>query len=67
MQETWDRSLGWEDLLEKEMAAHSTIVAGKSQGWRSLAFKPGCTFPPLNPQSQNRVWHSPDAQIMLVE
>ena len=24
MQETWVRSLGWEDLLEKEMATHSS-------------------------------------------
>ena len=29
MQETWVRSLGWEDLLEKEMAAHSSILAWK--------------------------------------
>ena len=29
MQETWDRSLGWEDLLEKEMATHSSILAWK--------------------------------------
>ena len=27
MQETWVRSLGWEDPLEKEMATHSTILA----------------------------------------
>ena len=27
MQETWVRSLGWEDLLEKEMATHSGILA----------------------------------------
>ena len=27
MQETWVRSLGWEDLLEKEMATHSRILA----------------------------------------
>ena len=27
MQETWVRSLGWKDPLEKEMAAHSSIVA----------------------------------------
>ena len=27
MQETWVRSLGREDLLEKEMAAHSSILA----------------------------------------
>ena len=30
MQETWVRSLGWEDPLEKGMAAHSSILA-----WRS--------------------------------
>ena len=27
MQETWVRSLGWEDPLEKEMAIHSSILA----------------------------------------
>ena len=27
MQETGVQSLGWEDLLEKEMAAHSSILA----------------------------------------
>ena len=27
MQETWVRSLGWEDLLEKGMATHSSILA----------------------------------------
>ena len=29
MQETCVRSLGWEDPLEKEMAAHSSILAWK--------------------------------------
>ena len=29
MQETWVQSLGWEDPLEKEMAAHSSILAEK--------------------------------------
>ena len=29
MQETWVRSLGWEDPLEKEMATDSSIL-----GWR---------------------------------
>ena len=29
MQETRLRSLGWEDPLEKEMAAHSSILAWK--------------------------------------
>ena len=27
MQETWVRSLGWEDPLEKGMAAHPSILA----------------------------------------
>ena len=30
-EETWDQSLGQEDPLEKEMAAHSSILA-----WRIL-------------------------------
>ena len=29
IQETWVQSLGWEDLLEKEMATHSSILAWK--------------------------------------
>ena len=29
MQETWVRSLGWEDPLEKEMATHSSIHTGE--------------------------------------
>ena len=30
MQETWVRSLGWEDPLKKKMATHSSILA-----WRT--------------------------------
>ena len=30
MRETWVRSPGWEDPLEKEMATHSSIIAWKS-------------------------------------
>jgi len=37
VREIWIRSLGWEDLLEKEMATHSSILAWKSHGQRSLA------------------------------
>ena len=29
MRETWVRSLGWEDPLEKEMASHSRTIAWK--------------------------------------
>ena len=39
MQETWVRSLGWEDTLEEGMAAHSSILAWripKDKGtWRA--------------------------------
>ena len=31
------QSLGGEDPLEKEMAAHSSILSGESRGQRSLA------------------------------
>ena len=36
MQETWVRSLGQEDPLEEEMATHSSTLAWKSHGQRSL-------------------------------
>ena len=37
MQETWVRYLGWEDPLEKETATHSSILAWRIHGQRSLA------------------------------
>ena len=37
MQEMWVWSLGGGALLEKEMATHSSLLAGKSYGQRSLA------------------------------
>ena len=36
MWETQVRSLGWEDPLEKEMATHSSTLAWKIHGLRSL-------------------------------
>ena len=36
VRETWVPSLGREDPLEREMATHSSILAGKSHGRRSL-------------------------------
>ena len=32
MQETWVRSLGWEDPLEKAMATHPSILAWRIHG-----------------------------------
>ena len=39
MRETWVRSLGWEDPLEKEMATHSSILAWRIPWttWDSVA------------------------------
>ena len=37
MLETQVQSLGWEDLLEKEVATHTSILAWKFHGQRSLA------------------------------
>ena len=31
--ETWVRSLGWEDLLEKEMATHSSKKKKRKKRW----------------------------------
>ena len=36
MQETWIPSLGQEDLLEEEMATHSSILAWEIHGQKSL-------------------------------
>ena len=36
MKETQIRSLGWEDPLEKETATHSSILAWRIHGQRSL-------------------------------
>ena len=33
MWETWVRSLGWEDLLEKEMATHSSKKKKRKKRW----------------------------------
>ena len=42
VRETYVRFLGQEEPLEKEMTAHSSILAWKSHGQRSLAgYSPG--------------------------
>ena len=51
MQETWDWSLGWEDPLEKEMATHSSILAGRI----SYTEEPGGL---QSMGSQSRTWQS---------
>ena len=43
-EEMWVQSLGWEDPLEEEMAVHSSVLAGRICGQRSMAgYRPwGC-------------------------
>ena len=40
MQETWIRSLGWEDPLEKELTTHSSILVWRitwtDESWRAI-------------------------------
>ena len=40
MQETWVRTLGWEDSLEEGMATHSSILAQRipmdGRAWRAI-------------------------------
>ena len=49
VQETQVRSLGWEDPLEREMATHSSVLAGKIP-WTE---EPGG----LQPMGSQRVGH----------
>ena len=42
MWETWVKSLGWEDPLEKEMATHSSVLAWRIP-WTEESERPqGC-------------------------
>ena len=48
MQETWVRSLGWEDFLEEGMAIHSSILV-----WRvPMTEKPGGLYRVAKSQTQ---------------
>ena len=50
LQETWVRSLGWEDPLEKEVATHSSILA-----WRIPWTEEPGGLQPTGLQSQPRL------------
>ena len=56
-QETWARSLGWEDPLEEGMATHSSILA-----WRiPMDEEPGG----LQPMGSQKVRHDMGSQRVL--
>ena len=52
MQETWIRSLGWEDPLEKDMATHPSILA-----WR-IPMDRGAWQVTVHGVAKNRKWLS---------
>ena len=54
-QETWVRSLGWENSLEKEMATHSSTLAWKIPGTE----EPGR----LHSMGSQRVRHDPATSV----
>ena len=60
MEEMRVRSLGWEDPLEQEMAAHSSIFAWESHGQRSLAgYSPwGCETVRHNEKAHTHTPHT---------
>ena len=57
--ETWVQSLGWEDPLEEEMAAYSSILAGRFP-WTE---KPGG----LQSMGPQRVRHNPATEHACIQ
>ena len=53
MQETWVRFLSREDPLEKEMATHSSILAGESHGLSKDSQESDTTYRPNHQQVIN--------------
>ena len=51
MQEPWVQSLGWGDLLEKEMVTHSSILA-----WKILRMEKPGRLQAMGSQSVGNKW-----------
>ena len=68
MQETWVRSLGWEDPLGKKMATHSSVLAWEIHGQRSLEHSPwgprvGYDLATKPPPTHFHHWCCPSYQV----
>ena len=61
MQETWVRSLGWEDLMEEGMATHSSIFAWKitmdGGAWWATVYGVAKSQTQLSDQAQHMPCH----------
>ena len=76
MQETWVRSLGWEDPLEEGMATHSSILAwripwteelGRVQSMRSQRVRHNLvTKPPTTAISAHEKNHTNDDDLICI-
>ena len=73
MQETWVRSLGWEDPLEKETAAHSSILAwriprieepGGLQSMRSQRVRHDCVTNTMQRKTNIILYHFMEIENM---
>ena len=66
MQETQVPSLGWEDFLEKEMAAHSSIIVWKIPwteelgGLQPMESQTSQTWRPNNTTPVPKLWRQQD-------
>ena len=58
MWETWVRSLGWEDPLEKEMATHSSTLAQKIPWMEEPGGLHDFTFPFQEILKDREAWHA---------
>ena len=52
-QETWVRSLGWEDPLEKEMPTHFSVLAWKTPWMEELGKESDMTKQIQSPHSES--------------
>ena len=57
MQETWVPSLGWEDLLEKKMATHSSIA------WNMPGIEESCRLQSMGSQRVRQDWATKQQQL----
>ena len=69
MQETWVRSLGWEDRLEKEMAAHSSTLAWRIPmdrgAWRAMVHRIAKNWTRLSNWMQHSAFPEPPTSTLF--
>ena len=64
MRETWIRSLGWEDALEKGKATHSSILAWRIPGTEEPGGLPSTGLHRIGPGTLPRLTSEPHAALL---